>query len=303
MTIRTVNPYTSYQVLLDLQRTKSQMAKLTEQMSSGSRLTSLGDDPTASALVLDFQNSIDKNSAYIKQAKSAMTFLSTTETALTTLNDDITELLELAEEGVSDTTTADGRSSIAEEVDGILSDILSLSNSQTEGKYIFAGTQTTTQPFSENLAGDIVYAGDSNSIDLNVSSCTTVSTNLTGDEVFFGTGGIGSATDLFQQVQALSDGLTADDTTQIQAAFDNLKTILSRVNDELSKVGGRETALENIEYDLTSYNTSLASIQSSYEGLDYAEAVTEYSQAETAQQASLSVLSNMSNLNLFDYLD
>src|SRR5512145_376488 len=163
MTLRTVNPYSSYQALLDLQRVKARMAVLSEQLSSGSRLTRLGEDPTASALVVNLQASIDRNSAYIAQAKSAASFLASSETALSSLNDAATRLLEIGEQGLSDTTTASGRGSIAEEVDGILDNVLSLANTQAQGKYLFAGTRTTTVPFTDS-AGTIVYAGDGQAI-------------------------------------------------------------------------------------------------------------------------------------------
>ena len=301
MTLRTVNPYTSYQTLLDLQRTKAQLTRLSGQLASGSRLTDLGEDPTASALVLDFQTSIDQNKASISQADTAQSFLGATETSLSSLNTELTRALELAEQGLSETTSS-GRASIAEEIDGIRTGILSLANTQAEGKYLFAGTRTTTQPFTEGATGTITYAGDDQDIDLDITSSASVTTNLTGSAVFLGSGGQGSATDVFQQLSDLSAALTSGSTTQIQTAFDNLKALQAQVNVQISKIGGRESMLQDLQTDLSSYNTSLQTLQGSYQDLDYAAAVTEYTSAQTAQQASLSVLAKQGSTNLFDYL-
>lgn len=302
MTLRTVNPYTSYQLLLDMQRTKNQIADLQEQLASGNRLIHLGDDPTASALVLDFQNSIDRNDAYVQQANSAASFLRTTETSLQSVNDAITRLLELGQQGLSDTTSASGRTAISNEVDGLRTNLLSLSNTQSQGKYIFAGTATTTQPFSGPAAGPIVYAGNSGSIDLDVAMSTSVSTNLAGDAVFFGASGQGSATDIFQQVTALRDALIANNHGQIQTAYDNLKAIQGTINNQMTVLGGRQASLEQLTENVQSYNLSLKTIQGSYQDLDYPTAITDYTQAQNAQQASLSVLAKSNNLNLFNYL-
>lgn len=302
MTLRSVNPYTSYQVMMDLRRTKDQMANLSEQLASGNRLTRLGDDPTASALVLDFQNSINKNKAYILQANSAVSFLQTTETSLSSLNDAITRLLEIGQQGLSDTSGVNGRTAIANEVDGIRTNVLSISNTQAQGKYIFAGTRTTTLPFSGPAAGPIVYAGDGNSIDLDVAASMSISTNLTGDDVFFGSGGQGSATDLFQQVTDLRNGLQTNNSAMIQTAYDNLKTIQSRINAQMTELGGRQASLQQLTENVEGYNLSLQTIQGSYQNLDYAEAITDYTQAEIAQQASLSTLAKTGNLNLFNFL-
>lgn len=301
MTLRTVNPYTSYQTTLDLQRVKERMAVLSEQIASGSRLVRLGDDPTASALVVNFQSAIDRNAAYITQAKTAGSLLASTEETLSSLNETVTRLLELGEQGLSDTTADSGRTAIAEEVDGLLETVLALSNTQAYGKYLFAGTQTTTEPFSES-AGTVTYAGDGNTIGLAVSASTTITTNLAGDAVFFGANGQGSDTDLFQQIGDLRDALLAGDTTAMQSAFDNLKSIQSRLNDQLAVVGGRQSTLESLQDDLSAFNLSLQTIQNSYQELDYTEAITDYAQAQTVQQASLSVLANRNDLNLFDFL-
>ncbi len=302
MTLRSVNPYTSYQVMMDLRRTKDQMANLSEQLASGSRLTRLGDDPTASALVLDFQNSINKNKAYILQANTAVSFLQTTETSLSSLNDAITRLLEIGQQGLSDTSGVNGRAAIANEVDGIRTNVLSISNTQAQGKYIFAGTRTTTLPFSGPAAGPIAYAGDANSIDLDVAAGMSISTNLTGDTVFFGSGGQGSAPDLFQQVTDLRNGLQTNNSAMIQTAYDNLKTIQSRINAQMTELGGRQASLQQLTENVEGYNLSLQTIQGSYQNLDYAEAITDYTQAKIAQQASLSTLAKTGNLNLFNFL-
>jgi len=302
MTVRAVNPYTSYQVLLNLQRAKADMADLSEQISSGSRLTSLGKDPAASALVLDLQGSIDRNNAYISQAESAGAVLTGTETALTSLNEEITQILEIGVSGLGDSATATERTSLATEVEGIKTVILSLANMETSGKYLFAGTQTTTKPFSESTSGDVTYSGDGNSIVLDISSSTSISTNLSGETVFLGSGGQGSSTDLFQQIADLQEGLENDDVDQIQVAYDNLETILDSVNACLTDVGVRQTTLDQISSNLGSYNDALESLQSTHESVDYSAASVEYAQAQLVQEASLSVLSNQSDLTLFDYL-
>ena len=295
MTLRTVNPYTSYQVLLDYQRTKSQLATLSEQISSGNRLTSLGVDPNASALVLNFENSIQQNKAYVKQADSATAMLQSTETALQAVNDAIVRLQELAVQG---TGTGDN-SGAEQEVLSIKDNLLSLANTQTNGKYIFAGTRTQTVPFASTASG-ADYGGDTGIISLDVSSSTSVATNLIGDTVFFGSGGQDSPTDLFAQVTDLATALrTNASTSTVQA---NLKTILSEVNAKLAEVGGREAGLQQHQANLESYNTTLKDIQASYQSVDYPTASVEYAQAQLSQQATLAMLGKGQDLNLFSYL-
>lgn len=306
MSLRTPNPLTSYQTQLDLQRSKERMAIMSQQLASGNKLVHLGDDPTGSALVLDFQNSIVRNKQFVAQATSASNFLNTTETSLSSLNDSITRLLEIGQEGLSDTTGANGRSAIAQEVNGIRDNVLSLANTQAEGKYIFGGTQTLNAPFSWSTpptTWPANYLGNSGNINLDVSASSTISTNISGDQVFFGgAAGQGTAGDLFQQVTDLRDALNTNNTAGIQAAYNNLKTIQTRLNSQITDVGGRQSSIDQLKSDFQSYNLSLQSIQSTYQAVDYPTTITDYYQEQNSQQASLSMIAKTGKTNLFDYL-
>jgi len=302
MTLRTPNPFTNTQTTLDLQRIKEHLAILQEQIATGKRIVRLGEDPTGAALIVDFRSSIERNKQYVKQADSAASFLQATETSLDGVNTGITRLLELGQQGLSDTTGASGRPRLAQEVDGIRTNLLSLANTQQQGKYLFAGTRTTTQPFSGPAAGPITYAGDSNSIVLDVGVSATVATNVSGDTAFYGPGGQGSASDIFQAVTDLRDGLNTNNVALIQTAYNNLQTIHSRLQDTLTDLGGRQAALDQLKETVGGFNTSLQSIQDTYEAVDYPQAITDYQKAGISQQAALSVLGKSNAQNLFDYI-
>ena len=305
MTLRTPNPFPGRQTLLNLNRIKERLSVYGEQIATGKRIARLSDDPTGAALVLDFNASIARNDQYAKMIDSSGFFLKASEDALSSVNDEITRLLELGQQGLSGVTGASGMANISNEVDGIRTNLLSISNLQSQGKYVFAGTRTMTQPFSGPSAGPIAYAGDGNSIDLDVSMGTTVSTNLPGDQVFFGGPAAtaqGTSTDLFQQVTDLRDGLRNNNTSQIQTAYTNLQGILQRVNAQTTQLGGRQASIDQLKDAVGSFNLSLKSIKGTYEDADLPDAITKYSTEQTAQSASMSVLARSNTQNLFDFL-
>ena len=194
MTLRTPNPSSNSQTTLDLRRIKERRAILSEQLTTGNRIVRLGQDPTGAALIVDFQTSIGRNDQYVKQINSAASYLTETETALDSVNTSLTRLLELAPSLESTSATASDRLQMVPEVDGILSGLLAVANTQQQGKYLFAGTNTTTVPFTQTAAG-ATYHGDSGQISLDISMSASVVTNLTGVQVFQGIGGEGSATE------------------------------------------------------------------------------------------------------------
>jgi flagellin-like hook-associated protein FlgL len=97
-------------------------------------------------------------------------------------------------------------------------------------------------------------------------------------------------------------GLNTNNTATIQAAFDNLNTILGNTLAQITEVGGRQSTLQQLSDNMQGYNLGLQSIQDSYQALDYPTALSDYSQAEIAQQAALSILGKSNKQNLFNYI-
>jgi flagellar hook-associated protein 3 FlgL len=319
MTLRTPNPYRSYQSLLDFQRSKERLSVLSEQMIKDKRITRLSDDPTGAALIMDFENSIERNKMYVKQGESASSFLTGTEAALSSIDIQIDRLLELGEEGLSDLTASRGREAISAEVDVIRTVLLDLSNTKEQGKYIFAGTQTTTMPFTFNpgpftwtvpnappVPDAVSYAGNLGNIDLDISPTASVTSNLSGELVFQGSrdasNNLDPDQDLFIAVTQLRDGLASNDRALIDQAFNNIREIKNRINVCLTTVGSRHVQLENSATNLGDFNEALQSIQNTYEAPDYPWVITQFAAEQSSQQAALAVLSKMGKYSLFDYI-
>lgn len=302
MTLRTPNPTINQGLLLDVQRNKERIAVLQEQIATGKRINRPGDDPTGSAMILDFQVSIDRNTAYLRQADSALSFLGTAETATQSLSDSIMRLFEIGIQALTSPVNANSRAASAQEVDGLRSTIISVGNTQDQGRYIFSGTSTLTAPFTGPSAGPIAYGGNPGLINLDVSPSYTVTTNVPGSTLFFGPGGQGSSSDLFQAVTDLRDGLAGNNTAQIQTAYNNLQTIFNRVVQTTGDLGGRQAALLNLKDTLDTANIGLESLVNTTGQVDYAAAATDFNTAQTIQQATLSTLAKVNQKSLFDYL-
>lgn len=300
MALRTPSTSQTHQTLLDLERTKERLAVNQTRISSGKRITSPGDDPTAAAAILSFGNSIDANTQFIKQADSALGFLTTSEDVVSSAISSVERLQELAQTGSA---------SSAPEVDAIRTSLLSLANTKSQGKFLFGGTLTQGTaahplPFEDAAppAGPINYWGDSGSINLNVTATTAVTTNTPGDTAFFGPGGQGSTTDLFKAVTDLRDVLSGASAMPIATATANLQTSLDNLISVRTDLGSRQAQLFDIKDTLSGFNVTLQGLQNSQQDTDYAQAATEYTSDQTIQSASLSVLAKANKTSLFDYL-
>ncbi len=306
MSLRTIANSQQRQNLLDLQQTKERMALNQMRITSGKRLTRPGDDPTAAALILDFGTSIKANNQFVKQADSALSFLTTTENVVTSAIDANMRLLELATQGTG-AATAGARSAIISELDGIRANLLSMANTKSEGKFIFGGTQTqptAANPLPFNDAAPPAaptYVGNSGTISLDVTDTTSVVTNIPGDQVFLGTGGP-AGSNIFQAVSDLRAALVANNVAGVQTAAGNLRTSLDFLTKVQTDLGGRQSSLFNLQDMLSSFNVSLQDLQNHQQDTDYPTAMTELATDQTIQSATLSAMARTAKTNLFDYL-
>ncbi len=294
MSFRTSSATQQRQSLQDLQATQERMALNNARITSGKRIGSPGEDPTGAAAILDFGNSIDANTQYLKQIDAASAYLTSAENAV---NGAVESVMRLGELAVS------GSSASVPEVNAILKNLLALANTQSQGKYIFSGTNTNAPPFSG--AAPYTYEGDGNDIKLGVATGTLVSTNLTGDRVFLGGKGLApgaSPSDLFTAVQNLASGLQSGTGTLIQTATTGLDAALANLNQMLAELGGRQAGLQSLQTSLGAFTVSLQSLQSAQQDTDYPTAMTEYTADETIQSVTLSVMAKANKVNLFDYL-
>lgn len=63
--------------------------------------------------------------------------------------------------GLNDTNGASERASIGVQIEGVKANILMLANEQIEGEYLFAGSNTTVRPFTQDpTSGKVTYEGD-----------------------------------------------------------------------------------------------------------------------------------------------
>jgi flagellar hook-associated protein 3 FlgL len=93
---------------------------------------------------------------------------------------------ERALQGKNDTIDANSRKMIATELRGQLNAMMDIANRRdANGEYLFSGFSTSAQPFVVS-SGDVTYAGDQSSRQLQIGPNQKVSDSHSGYEVFMG---------------------------------------------------------------------------------------------------------------------
>ena len=275
---------------------KFNLANITEELNktnkviaTGKRITDLSDDPVGLTQVLNIKSSLSNIEQLGRNISMGKSWLMASESAMTQVQNQISDAKVLCVQMASANTGAAQRASSAETVQNTLEEIISLANTKLNGQYIFSGSKTDTPPFSQGGA----YNGDGNPFTVKIGRDAPVEVGSDGDDTF-GT--------IFATLSDLKSALEGNEVNDIQAAMSNLDDHFDHISTKISDVGSKMVRMEikkNIYQDLNITNTDRLS---KIEDADITEAIMDLKAKEFAYQAALASSAKVMGLSLIDYL-
>ena len=160
-------------------------AKLNFQMG-GSKLQFGSDDSVTFGRLTHTEDKIKTQKGIVEQIERADVLNKTSDTAMK----EVKLLLEKikAEELIkanTSTTSIEGLEAIAGVIEGYKQNLFNLANTQTEGQYVFAGSDASVKPFSMDAAGKVTYNGDSDLRKIAVDEGSYRERGINGIDAFF----------------------------------------------------------------------------------------------------------------------
>jgi flagellar hook-associated protein 3 len=125
----------------------SDLSKLQERLSTGKRLLRPSDQPVDTANDLKLKTTSSQQTQFHTNIEDGLSFMNVTDTAMQSMNSIMQRLRELALQGATDTVSAADRVAILQETDQLFRQLITLTNTNFKGDYIFGGTQSKIQPF------------------------------------------------------------------------------------------------------------------------------------------------------------
>ena len=287
--MRVANRYIFESVKYNLGSISEELSKANEIATTGKRINNLSDDPVSLAQSLNIRSTLSNINQMGRNISFGNSWLTASESALTSVQNIISDAKALCVQMASATTGSEQRASAAENVQNMLDEIVSLANTDVAGNYIFAGSKTDTIPFAQ----DGTYNGDNTPFSIKISRNSTVEIGNDGQAVF-GT--------VFNTLADLKTALQSNDLGGIQNAMDNLDGHFDDISTKISDAGSKTNRLEikdNIYQNLNFSNTERLS---RIEDADIAEAIMNVKAAELTYQAALASSSKVMTLTLMDYL-
>jgi flagellar hook-associated protein 3 FlgL len=229
---------------------QAQLSQLYQEISSGTSLSTPADNPLGAAQAVQLSATATALSQYTTNQNSALSSLqaedSTLGSVLTTLQSINTLGLSVGSGVLNDTN----RTAIATQLTSLRDQLMTYANATDgAGNSLFSGFQNTTQAFTTNASGAVVYSGDTGSRTVQVTDSNQVATGDNGASVFMsvgstnaqpiaagnsantGTGVIGSVT--------VNDPTNAGNADSYQIAFTGSGSSLTyTINDTTTGVAG-----------------------------------------------------------------
>ena len=293
--------------LAGVQNLQARITTTQKQISSGFRIQDASDSPSQAADVVGLGTAVSSLEHYLTNLGRVTAETTSADTALSTAITLINRARQLAVQAANSTTTASERQAIAVEVKNIQQQIVGLSNTSVEGRYIFGGDQDQSPPYQYDAASvrgvDKLTTQTASRVIQDTSGLTVFSAQTAA--VIFDTQdtlGAPTAGNVFVALQSLVNSLNANDQagtatalTQLQAGADWLNQQQAGYGAAASRLTDETNLSNNV---LTSLRTRLSEIRDT----DVVQAATELSLETTAQSAAFSAQASVPRKSLFDYL-
>jgi flagellar hook-associated protein 3 FlgL len=302
VSMRITTGMVSRNVLSDINATAERLNRTRSKASSGREIERPSDDPFAAARALKLRETIDATGQHQRNAQDALGFLEATELGLAGMTDAVHRVRALVVQGGTDSVDLASSKAIAVEVRGLIEAVKEHGNAQFAGRYVFAGTETTTLPFPPSApppAAPDVYAGDDARIAREIGPGVSVLINQPGSAVL----GTGAPGDLLGVLRQIADHLETGDRAALRgtdlAALDGRLDALLTVRADNGATSERlDVALSR----LAQFEEGTLAQLSETEDADLAEVMISLTTQQAAYEAALRSGANIVQASLMDFL-
>lgn len=295
-----VNPFFVGNMATALNQTQATVQQLTEQLSSGVRVTSLSEDPLAAGENVQLLDQIQRDDSFSQTSSLVQGQLQVADSALGSVVSQLTQAISLATSGSNGTMNSSNLLSVSNQIAGIRDEVVSLANTSYQGQYIFGGSQTSTTPFSISSAttpATATYSGDDVVNYLETPNGQKIQLNMPGDQIF--TSGSGNVLAVLNNLVAdFASGSTASAISDTTA----LNTALNFVSQQRVVLDNSLTRLTTASDAVSSEQTQLTAAQTNLMQADVATIATKLSTSEAQQTALENVIAQLGTGSLFDKL-
>jgi flagellar hook-associated protein 3 FlgL len=216
-----------------------------QEAASGQELNSPAQAPADVAASVQVRIRADAADEYLHNISALRFSMHVADSTLNSALLALTSAISLGIQGANGTLSRENRQAIAQQVQDLQQQLLSLANTSFEGNFLFAGTNVRSEPFEldPSSPSGVRYVGNVHVNSVEVAEDEAIPSNLLGSQIFSQPG-----SDVFQAMHDLvvalqtGSGIEAA-TAEVQKAFNYLNTQRSFYGSTLARLDTAERFL------------------------------------------------------------
>jgi flagellar hook-associated protein 3 FlgL len=294
----------SAQFLSDLQRIQDRQARVQRQISSGIRVNRPSDDPDAVMNILQLRSEVERASAIASNLERATAEVDTAESAVRVM----VQIMERARVLAAQTATgtATNRETIAVEARQLHDQLVNLTRTTSEGRYVFSGDRDTEYLYSVDFTqpGGVAALPTENTRMLEDVNGSRFSIARSAGEILDPRNGDGTPAESnsFEALHQLVTALESNDQPGVEAAAGLIIESLEHLGRQVTFYGHAQNRVQD------AINLNAAALIARKKELgqaqdtDLPDALVELNLAGVHMQAALGSQAQIPRKSLFDYL-
>ncbi|MGB9454693.1 MAG: flagellin [Bryobacteraceae bacterium] len=306
MTISSLSP-ADQQFLTGVNQIEQQITTATQQITSGVKISVPADDPAQIDDLLQLRADRQLNTQIGSNLTMANSVASAADSAIGEAIQVIDSAIQIATQGANSLTGEDTDSSLALQVQGMLSQMVNYCQTQVQGQYIFSGDQPDSPYYQLNLSAPqgvdpLLTTGATQQVQDPVGgsfAASQTAQTIFGDQNPDGTP---AADNVFAALNNLRNALLNNDTAGVTSALGNLQQASTHLNDMQSFYGEVEDRIQNATTYSSTRDTELQTQIGSIQDADVTSDAMQLTQSNTQLQAAFQAEAEAPRSTLFNYL-
>jgi len=280
--------------LQGLNRNLDAVGKLQQQLTSGRLINAPSDSPTGTNRAMQTRNELASVSQEARNITDGGSWLEQSDSTMQNMLDAARKVRDLTVQGLSTGSSSDAsQKALATEVASLREGLLTLANTNIQGRPLFGGVTPGTKAY--DAAGAYVgMAGPP--VTRRVSETEVLRVDITGPEAF-GTPG----DDLFAVVGRIAADLTADPAA-LETHLADLDVIMQGMYTAVADVGARAKRLDGLAQINFDRSLSLQSQLAETENIDLPNTIMRLEMQKVGYEAALAATAKAISPTLLDYL-
>lgn len=282
-------------LISQIQQNQDRLFEIEEHLASGKRINKPSDDPVAAARINKLRGQLDKVGQFLKNVDEGAKVTSAVETAVSDIKDQLVRAQEIVMQQLGGIQDEQSRQAAASELEQIKEQILQQANAKNEGKFLFAGFASTTEPFDSN-GNYLGRSGDEFEIEIGENEYLQL--NFCGDELMITPDGI----NIIQLIDDVRNHVLAGDTDGLRDHLPDLQSSFDHITNKVSEVGSRQNRLDSAKNSQEALEYNITLIISHLEDLDMVEAASQYTAQKLVLEATMQSAANYLSQSFLDFL-